>query len=282
MGLEPAQRCLQRDPSPPPVIGPSSRLATLQVAYLGPGTAAVSSRARAGPRSHADTHTTRTHVQGWSVFPRVRCSRVTWSPQGTCAYLGAQADGRAAGRAGAQGLELGWARSADRGLAFALGEMGLLCPRALTAVQQRPFTAFGPDFWDRAGHGLPGGWCGPRLVPGCSGCLYWCEAGVGTEAAPGRHQAFGSTVLAGGDETPVQPGGFPQGKGGPAFLATEGPSKDPGATSLWPRPTETCRNTVGQTACPPLISSGQILCDGASGEAGEMWEGWGLQVAARS
>lgn len=105
-------RCLQRDPSPPPVIGPSSRLATLQVAYLGPGTAAVSSRARAGPRSHADTHTTRTHVQGWSVFPRVCCSRVTWSPQGTCAYLGAQADGRAAGRAGAQGLELGWARSA--------------------------------------------------------------------------------------------------------------------------------------------------------------------------
>ena len=135
--------------------------------------------------------------------------------------------GSGEGRGSRTGAWLG-AQCPDRGLAFALGEMGLLCPRALTAVQQRPFTAFGPDFWDRAGHGLPGGWCGPRLVPGCSGCLYWCEAGVGTEAAPGRHQAFGSTVLAGGDETPVQPGGFPQGKGGPAFLATEGPSKDPG------------------------------------------------------
>ena len=69
-------------------------------------------------------------------------------------------------------------------------------------------------------------------------------------------------MLGGGDETLVLPGGFPQGEGrARLFSHTDGPSKDPGATSLWPRPTETCRNTVGPSACPPIISSAQIFRD---------------------
>lgn len=132
MGLQPAQSCLQRDPSPPPVIGPSSRLAALQVVYLGPGDSCCFQRGSGWARVTC-RHTHHTHTRaGWSVFPRARCSRVTWSPQGTCAddaYLGAQADGRAAGRAGAQGLELGWARSAlTEDLLLPLGKWARFVP----------------------------------------------------------------------------------------------------------------------------------------------------------
>lgn len=149
----------------------------------GQGTAAVSSGAWAGPRSHADTHVTCTHVRGWSVFPRVLCAHVTWSPQGTCAgdcLLGAQADGRAVGRAGAQGLELGWVHSADKGLAFALREMGSLCPCALTAVQQRPFTGSGPvTSGTELAMGYRAAGMAPRWYPGCAGCLYSVRWGEG-------------------------------------------------------------------------------------------------------
>ena len=229
MGLEPAQRCLQRDPSPPPVIGPSSRLAALQVAYLGPGDSCCFQRGSGWARVTC-RHTHHTHTRAGMVClsqgPLLPCDLV---PTGHLCLPGSPGrwQGSREGRGSRTGAWLG-AQCPDRGLAFALREMGSLCPRALTAVQQRPFTGFGPDFRDRAGHGLPGGWCGPPLVPGCSGVYTGARRGWGLKQHQVVTRLSAAQCWQAGTRLRSSLEVFPKEREGQAFQPQRAQAKTPG------------------------------------------------------
>lgn len=237
MGLEPAQSHLRRDPSPPLGIDPSSRLAALQVAYLGPGDSCCFQRGSGWAK------VTRTHVRAWSVFPRVRCSRVTWSSRGICAgdcLPGSPGrwQGSGEGRGSRTGAWLG-AQCRQRTCFCPQGNGLPVTPYPDCSSAEAVYRVWACDFWDRAGHGLPGDWCGPRLVPRVRWVSVRCKVGVRAEAAPGRHRAAQWEV---GTRLQSNLEAFPKEKEGPGFPATQmTQAKTPGppAVARTQRPAET-------------------------------------------
>lgn len=272
MGLEPAQSfpssChwsfLQAGHTPGGVPGARGQL--LFPAGLGLG------------QGHMHTDNTRTHVRGWSVFPRVRCSHVTWSAQGTCAgdcLPGSPGrwQGGGEGRASRTGAWLG-AQCPQR-TCFCPQGNGLavpLCPDCSSA--EAVYRVWACDFWDRAGHGLPGGWYGRPLVPRVRWVSVRCEMGVRAEAAPGHHRA--AQCWEAGTRLRSCLEAFPKEKEGPGFSATQtAQAKTPGPPACGQdpqRPAETQLVHLPVRLSFPAPRS--FVMPSEWREAGEMWEGW--------
>ena len=167
--------------SPPPVTGPSSRLATVQVVYLGPGDSCCFQRGL-GWAKVTRRHTRHMHTRaGMVCLSQGPLRPRDLVPTGhLCRCLPTGSPGRWQGGGEGRGSRTGaWLGAQCRQrTCFCPQGNGLavsLCPDCSSA--EAVYRVWACDFWDRAGHGLPGGWYGPPLVPRVRWVSVQCEMG---------------------------------------------------------------------------------------------------------